>query len=409
MGNEEKRIKVIHVLIVLISIFILTNWAKVFYRSISEVLYKEADHLGLPDMQHPKDNLPSEEKIILGRKLFMDRRLSHNNTISCAMCHVPEQAFTSNELATAVGIEGRTNRRNSPTILNVGYYKTLFHDGRELTLENQVIGPMVSFNEMGNPSIGHVIEKIQNFKDYEGMFEKVFGGGVTLERMSQAIAAYERTLVSGNSKFDQWYYSKNIKVLNNKEINGFNIFIGKGRCAACHSINEKEAIFTDQSFHNTGIGWARNNKVINKIYENKTFPVTLAPGVIVQVEQDRLDAASEVPQNDVGRFEITEDPKDRWAYKTPSLRNIALTAPYMHDGSLSTLDEVVEFYNKGGEDNPLKDSLIQPLGLTHEEKESLVFFLKTLTGSNVKQLEGGSRIQRKLSFSHAKQRKLTIK
>jgi cytochrome c peroxidase len=209
--------------------------------------------------------------------------------------------------------------------------------------------------------------------------------------MNQAIAAYERTLVSGNSKFDQWYYAKNIKALNNEEINGFNIFIGKGKCVACHSINEKAALFTDQSFHNTGIGWARNNKVINKTHESKTFPVTLAPGIVVQVEHERLDAASELPQNDVGRFEITEDPKDSWAYKTPSLRNVALTAPYMHDGSLTSLIEVVEFYNKGGEDNPLKDSLMQPLELTNEEKSSLIFFLKTLTGSNVKKLEDEAR------------------
>lgn len=389
---KKKRISLISIFIgMLISIFILTSLWMVFYTSISEILYKEPSHFGLPDMQHPKDNLPTKEKVILGRKLFMDRRLSHNNTISCAMCHVPEQAFSSNELATAVGIEGRTNRRNSPTILNVGYYETLFHDGREFTLENQVIGPMVSFNEMGNPSIGYVIEKIRNLKDYQGMFEKAFGGEVTLERMSQAIAAYERTLVSGGSKFDQWYYAKDINALNNIEIRGFNIFTGKGKCVACHSINEKVAIFTDQSFHNTGIGWARNNKVIHKVYESKTFPVTLAPGVVVQVEQGRLDAASEEPQNDVGRFEITEDPKDRWAYKTPSLRNIALTAPYMHDGSLTTLDQVVEFYNKGGEDNPLKDPLLQPLGLTNEEKESLVVFLRALTGVNIKQLEDEAR------------------
>jgi cytochrome c peroxidase len=386
------RIKVVFLLIGIIIILALTlGTGENFSWESRRSSYLKTEQLGLPEMQYPADNYPTKDKIALGRKLFMDRRLSHNNTISCAMCHVPEQGFTTNELATAVGIEGRSNRRNSPTIFNVGYLKLLFHDGREYSLENQVIGPMVTFNEMGNPSIGHVIEKIRNFKDYDGMFEKVFGAGINLERMSKAIAAYERTLVSGNSKFDQWYYSKNQKALENKEINGFNIFIGKGKCVACHSINEKVAIFTDQSFHNTGIGWARNNKVVNKIYESKTFPVTLAPGIVVQVEQGRLDAASEVPQNDVGRFEITENPKDSWAYKTPSLRNVAITAPYMHDGSITTLDDVVEFYNKGGEDNPLKDTLIQPLGLSDEEKSDLVSFLKTLTGANVIQLEKEAR------------------
>jgi cytochrome c peroxidase len=347
--------------------------------------------LGLPSVLNPEDNKPTKEKIALGRKLFMDRRLSHNNTISCAMCHVPEQGFTTNELATAVGIEGRTNRRNSPTILNVAYLETLFHDGREFTLEDQVIGPLLSFNEMGNPSIGHVIEKIRKFKDYDGRFEEVYGRSVNLENLSQSIAAYERTLVSANSRFDQWYFGKNLRALNQKEINGFNIFTGKGQCIACHSINKEVAIFTDQSFHNTGVGWARNNKVVNKIFETKTFPVALAPGIVVHVEQSLLDPASETPQNDVGRFEITEDPKDSWAYKTPSIRNIALTAPYMHDGSLTTLEEIVEFYNRGGEDNPLKDPLLRPLGLSTEEMGALVSFLKTLTGSNVKQLENEAR------------------
>jgi cytochrome c peroxidase len=347
--------------------------------------------LGLPDMNHPIDNMPTAEKIALGRKLFMDRRLSHNNTISCGMCHVPEQGFTSNELATAVGIEGRSHRRNSPTIFNVGYYQFLFHDGREFTLENQVIGPMLAFNEMGNPSIGHVIEKIRNLNDYSGLFEEAFGGGVTLERLSQAIASYERFLVSGNSKFDQWHYGEDKNALNQEEINGFEIFIGKGGCVTCHTINDKTALFTDQSFHNTGIGWARNNKVIKKEYDSETFPVQLAPGVIVHVKHDYLETSSEKPQNDVGRFEITEDPKDSWKYKTPSLRNLTVTAPYMHDGSLATLEEVVSFYNKGGEDNPDKDSLLKPLGLSAKEQFSLVAFLKSLTGDNIKQLEQEAR------------------
>lgn len=357
----------------------------------SDLGFLKRDQLGLPDMQYPVDNYPTKEKIALGRKLFMDRRLSHNNTISCAMCHVPEQGFTTNELATAVGIEGRSHRRNSPTIYNVGYYTRLFHDGREFSLENQVIGPMVAFNEMGNPSIGHVVEKIRSIKDYAGLFEEAFGGEVTLERLSQAIASYERTFVSGNSRFDQWRYGGNSKALNNEEVTGFNIFTEKGNCIACHSIDNKAAIFTDQSFHNTGIGWARNNKVFNKVYESKTFPVTLAPGIVVQVANDQVDSASEVPENDVGRFEITEDPKDRWGYKTPSLRNVQLTAPYMHDGSISSLEEVVNFYDKGGDDNPLKDPLLRPLGLSEVEKSALVSFLKALTGSNAKQLANDAR------------------
>ena len=347
--------------------------------------------LGLPDMVHPPDNLPTEKKISLGRKLFMDRRLSHNDTISCAMCHVPEQAFTVNEMATAVGIEGRSHRRNSPTILNVGYMQRLFHDGREFSLENQVVGPLLAFNEMGNPSVGYVIEKINSLPDYKGMFEEAFGEPANLERLMQAIATYERTLISGNSKFDQWYYGKNKKALNKTEINGYKLFIGKAQCISCHTITQTTAVFTDQSFHNTGIGWSRDNRVVNKIFESKTFPVLLAPGVVVQVAQEHFDKASEAPQNDVGRFEITENPKDSWSYKTPSIRNVALTAPYMHDGSLLTLEDVVDFYNRGGEDNPFKDKLLKPLELSNDDKQSLVAFMKALTGSNVKVLEEGAR------------------
>lgn len=356
-----------------------------------EASYKSTHSLGLPVMEHPKDNLPSVAKIALGRKLFMDRRLSHNNTISCGMCHVPEQGFTSNELATAVGIEGRSHRRNSPTMFNVGFYKFLFHDGRELNLEDQVVGPLLAFNEMGNPSIGHVLEKIRSFKDYSGMFENVYGGEATLERVSQAIAAYERTIISGNSRFDQWRFGGDANALTKEEQDGFQVFTGKGKCIACHTINDKTALFTDQSFHNTGIGWARNNETIKKEYKTETFPVQLAPGVVVYIKHDHLDTSSEKPENDVGRFEITENPADSWKYKTPSLRNLTVSAPYMHDGSLTTLKEVVEFYNRGGDDNPEKDVLMTPLNMSPNEQSSLVAFLKTLTGENIKILEDEAR------------------
>jgi cytochrome c peroxidase len=348
--------------------------------------------LGLPEMEHPQDNLPSAAKVALGRKLFMDRRLSHNNTISCGMCHVPEQGFTSNELATAVGIEGRSHRRNSPTIFNVGYYKFLFHDGRELTLEDQVVGPLLAFNEMGNPSIGYVLDKIKRFEDYAGMFESAFGGGVTLERVGHAIAAYERTLISGNSRFDQWRFGGDANALTKQEQDGFDLFIGKGGCIACHTINDKTALFTDQSFHNTGIGWARNNKVMKKEYKGDTFPVQLAPGVVVDVKHELIENSTEKPENDVGRFEITEDPEDSWKYKTPSLRNLTVSSPYMHDGSLSTLEAVVAFYNRGGDDNPEKDVLMIPLGMSADEQSALVAFLKSLTGENIKTLEDEARV-----------------
>jgi cytochrome c peroxidase len=379
------------ILLVLLLASIALNKENYSFSYLLKPSYKQMTSLGLPAMEHPSDNLPSEAKITLGRKLFMDRRLSHNNTISCGMCHVPEQGFTSNELATAVGIEGRSHRRNSPTIFNVGFYKFLFHDGRELTLEDQVVGPLLAFNEMGNPSIGYVLDKIKSFEDYDGMFESAFGGGVTLERVGHAIAAYERTLISGNSRFDQWRFGGNANVLTEQEKAGFEIFTGKGGCIACHTINDKTALFTDQSFHNTGIGWARNNKVMKKEYKSDTFPVQLAPGVVVQVKHELIETSSEKPENDVGRFEITEDPEDSWKYKTPSLRNLTVSSPYMHDGSLTTLEEVVAFYNRGGDDNPEKDALMIPLGMSVDEQSALVAFLKSLTGENIKVLEDEAR------------------
>lgn len=346
-----------------------------------------APPLGLPPVPVPKDNPITPEKVELGRKLFMDRRLSHNNTISCAMCHVPEQGFTSNELATAIGLEGRSLRRNAPTVLNVAFMERLFHDGREATLENQAWGPLLTPSEMANPSIGYVIEKIRSLPDYDGMFEKAFSGrGPSMETIGQAVASYERTLVSGNSRFDRWHYGKEANALTAEEQAGFRLFTGKAGCASCHTVGDQWALFTDNGFHNSGIGWARSMGHSGK------YRVQLAPGVFTEIEGSVVDSFSEPEQNDVGRFEVTENPADRWAYKTPTLRDVALTAPYMHDGSLPTLEAVVDFYDRGGIDNPLKDPRVKPLGLTTEEKRALAAFLKSLTGSDIDSLARDARL-----------------
>jgi cytochrome c peroxidase len=341
-----------------------------------------APPLGLPAVDVPADNPLTDAKVELGKKLFMDRRLSHNNTISCGMCHVPEQGFTTNELRTAVGIEGRTVRRNAPTIYNVAYHTSMFHDGRETTLEDQVWGPFLARNEMDNPSIGFIIEKIKHMPDYNGLFEAAFNGrDPNVENIGFALASYERTLLSANSRFDRWYYGKEAGALNDQERLGFKLFTGKARCATCHLIGDTHALFTDHLFHNTGIGWERS---MGK--KSTAQRVQLAPGIHVEVERSIIQSFSETPQNDVGRFEVTLNPADRWKYKTPILRNLVLTAPYMHDGSLDTLEEVVEFYDKGGINNPEKDPLVGKLQLTGEEKQALVAFLKTLTGDNVDSL-----------------------
>lgn len=341
--------------------------------------------LGLPALAIAAANPLTREKIDLGRRLFMDRRLSHNNTMSCAMCHVPEQGFTSHELGTAIGMQGRSLRRNSPTLYNVGYHKSFFHEGREPHLEDQVWGPLLTRVEMDMPSVGYVVEKVRQLPEYKGLFEAAFGGPVNAERIGHALASYERTVVSGNSRFDRWYYGKQQDALNAEEQLGFQVFMGKGRCATCHLVGEKSALFTDHKFHNTGLGWERT-----MFPERNNYKVQLAPGIFVQV-MGTLLKSFEQPQADVGRYEVTLDPKDRWFYKTPMLRNVAVTRPYMHDGSLSTLEEVVEFYDKGGIDNENKSPLLRPLKLSGQEKSALVAFMTSLTGDNIEALTKDAR------------------
>ncbi len=340
--------------------------------------------LGLPPVPVPPENPITSAKVELGRMLFMDRRLSHNNTLSCGMCHVPEQGFTSNELGTAVGLEGQSVRRNSPTIFNVAYVEQLFHDGREFSLENQVWGPLLAGNEMANPSMGYVVEKIRLLPEYKGRFERTFGRGPNAANVGQALAAYQRTVLSANSRFDRWYYGKRKDALNAEEQAGFRLFAGKGGCAACHTIGPRHALFSDQDFHNTGIGYANSMQLVRR------HKVQLAPGVHTEVTDKDLEAF-EPPIPDVGRYEVTLDPADSWKYRTPGLRNVALTSPYMHDGSLATLEDVVEFYDRGGIANPHLDPLVKPLGLSGAEKRQLVAFLRALTGDNADRLAAEAR------------------
>ena len=334
---------------------------------------------GLPALPFPANNPMTPAKISLGRLLFFDRRLSHNNTISCAMCHIPEQGFSSNEMATAVGIEGRSVRRNSPTIYNVAYLERLFHDGRETTLEQQVWGPLLARNEMGNPSIGRVVEQISAVAIYREMFATAFDGRpISMETIGMALASYERALVSANSAFDRWNYGGNKDALSNQQQAGFRLFTGRAGCSSCHLVNRKYALLTDNLLHNTGIGYQHS---MAKQTDETT--VQIAPGEHIVVKRGAVEESSEPAFKDLGLYEITENPADRWKYRTPTLRNVALTAPYMHDGSISTLREVIRFYNNGGIENDLRDPLVKPLNLSEEEVNQLLSFLNALTGENV--------------------------
>ena len=335
--------------------------------------------LGLPEVPVPADNPVTAKKVALGRKLFFDRRLSINDTFSCAICHIPEQGFANNELETAIGVEGRTVKRNAPTVYNTAYLEKIFHDGRESTLEQQVWAPLLARNEMANPSIGYVINKIEAIREYDGLFEAAFDGrGPTMETVGMALASYQRTLNAANSPFDRWYFGKQQNAVKEQVKKGFKIFTGKGACSTCHLIHDDYALFTDNRLHNTGLGYQ-----VSMGIEPETKRVQLAPGVFTDLDTSVIRSVSKAKENDLGLYEITGDPDDRWKFRTPSLRNVALTAPYMHNGTMQTLREVIEFYNHGGIPNELLSPLIKPLHLTNVEIDNLIAFLESLTGGNV--------------------------
>jgi cytochrome c peroxidase len=235
---------------------------------------------------------------------------------------------------------------------------------------------------MANPSIGYVIEKLGRLPDYKGLFEAAFDGrGPGIETVGMAIASYERTIISGNSPFDRWRFGGDEKAIGEAAKRGFRLFTGKANCVVCHTADDRQALLTDDAFHNTGLGW--EDSVGGGPAE---YPVQLAPGVVVRVPSATVESFGEPPPSDLGRYEVTQNPADRWRYKTPSLRNVALTSPYMHNGVFGSLRDVVEFYNKGGIPNPLLDPEIRPLGLTRGEMGDIVSFLESLTGDNIETL-----------------------
>ena len=302
---------------------------------------------------NPVENPPSAEVIGLGEKLFFDKRLSRDGTVSCATCHVPEEAFAQRGHATSKGVDGIIGRRNSPSLLNVTFAKHLFLDGRSSSLEDQAWQPILADDEMGNKSVEEVLDRLAKTKDYPPKFAAAFGKEQPDKAsVAKALASFQRTLVSGNSPFDQWNWGGEDDAMSEQAVEGYNLFAGQALCWQCHRLGgDHGIIFTDQEFHNTGVAWLSKQKR----QKSKLAP----PG----------------GKEDLGRFEATGRDRDRGFYKTPSLRNIALTAPYMHDGSIATLKEVVEFYNGGG-----GNDATQALYLDEEQIDSIVAFLETLTG-----------------------------
>lgn len=317
----------------------------------------------------PEDNPITRAKIELGRQLYFDERLSSDNTISCASCHDPEQAYGA-ETAFGIGVRGQQGGRNSPVAYNRILSKAQFWDGRAATLEEQAVGPIANPIEMGNTHEAS-IKTIASIPGYQQQFEKIFDDGVTIENVGKAIATFERVLVTGPAPYDAYdavarfekVFAEDLEYLDEEpELKerygalkaetakfpmsesaqrGMVLFFNKAKCTACHA----GANFTDEQYHNLGVGM-------------------------------------EVEEPDLGRFEVTKEDKDRGAFKTPTLRNVALSAPYMHDGSQKTLKEVMDWYNKGGHPNQWLSDKVEKLNLTDQEVDDVVaFMVEGLTGS----------------------------
>ena len=288
----------------------------------------------------PKDNPTTQEKVALGKMLFFDKRLSLDKTVSCATCHDPRKGWTD-QRPTTIGVRQQLGRRNSPTILNAAFHETQFWDGRALTMEEQAKDPISNPKEMG---ITHeqAVARIAEVNGYKRYFKVAFGDSkVTIERIVQAVGSFQRTILTGGSPYDR-YLAGERAALKTDAARGLAIFNSKGRCASCHS----GADLTDGRFHNVGAGMHRR----------------------VQ---------------DLGRYEVTKQDADKGAFRTPTLRNLSDTFPYMHDGSLATLEQVIEFFDKGGHPNPGLNPDIKPLGLSVDEKRDLVSFLGALNGDRV--------------------------
>ena len=344
-------------------------------------LLSQASHspLGLPPMAVPEGQALTAARVDLGRKLFFDRRLSDTETLSCAMCHIPGQGFTNNAMSRAVGMGGQSLRRNAASLYNLAWADLLFVDGRERHLHTLPWSELLDLGRMGNRSVGAVLDKLRSLPDYQGLFEEAFDGrSADMTTTGVALATYLRTLVSGNSPFDRWRFGGEEGAMTPAATRGFRLFTGRAGCASCHAVSEDQALFTDNQLHDTGIGWRHS---MGKEPEQRVMD--LGGGIRIEVDMDAVAGTAERPYNDLGLYEATQDPADRWKFRTPGLRNVALTAPYMHDGSLPTLEAVVDFYDQGGFEHPEQDERIRPLGLSDAEKADLVAFLRALTGDNL--------------------------
>jgi cytochrome c peroxidase len=308
----------------------------------------------------PAANPQTPEKIELGKQLFFDRRLSGDGTMSCSTCHDPEKGY-SDDLAISLSYPTTRNWRNSPTLINVGFQKLLFHDGRAHTLEEQALFPMMSAFEM-NRNLDFVEEVIRSVPEYVEAFRRVFGGDVSRERMAMALAAFERTLVSVNSPLDR-FLKGDSKALSPEAKKGYDLFIGKGKCADCHDgVN-----LADNRFYALNVPENEEQEKDPRVAATRRFVAK------VSHYDDYLNL-----KEDPGRYLVTKDKNDWKAFRTPTLRDIARTGPYMHNGIFETLEQVIEFFDLGGGKG---NTALKPLKLSAQEKKALkVFMDEALTG-----------------------------
>ncbi len=340
----------------------------------------------------PADNPQTPEKISLGQRLFFDRRLSADGTVSCSTCHDPALAFTDRK-PLSVGIQGRVGQRNAPTVLNAFYNKTQFWDGRVNTLEEQAALPIVNSVEMGHPSLDAAVAQIATVQEYKQAFQRVFGRPPNGPDLLRAIASYERTQLSFDSPFDH-FIAGETNAISESAKHGWELFNTQARCNKCHALTDTQrdvTVFTDNDFHNIGIGIIRHNVVAL---------ARQAEQLIKSGDTSAIDrAALQTDMSAVGRFLITKKEKDIASFKTPDLRNVLVTGPYFHDGSMETLWDVMDHYNKGdGLQDPYLDEDMQPLALTESDIEDLVAFLASLTSANYKE-QGATELARQHTLS----------
>jgi len=357
---------------------------------------RSSDQVGFPAALTasviPPASTPTPGRVALGEKLFFDSRLSGDGTVACATCHDPARAFTDGR-PVSVGIHGGVGQRNAPTVLNALYNKTQFWDGRVNTLEQQAALPITNPFEMGSASIGDAVSKIAEEKDYQTQFMQAFGRGVNEQDMLRAISAYERTLFSFDSPFDH-FIAGDANAIDDSAKRGWELFNSKARCNLCHALSDKQrdvTVFTDNDFHNIGIGILRHR--VGPLAQQAEHE--LAQGNLPDVDKAAITSDLSV----LGRFLLTKKQSDIAAFKTPDLRNVLVTGPYFHDGSMQTLWDALDHYNKGdGISDPWLDEDMQPLALTESEIDDLVALLVSLTSPQYKEL-GDQEYARQLAIA----------